>query len=83
MIYLLSALTTFGAVFLKGFQQKNVIGGHIKMGALTSYIIAFFDMASITLIVKGGWTIAFASGTGAAIGMVAAIHAHNRLFKSK
>lgn len=80
MTYALSVLVSFCAVFLKGFQHKNVIGGHLKTVAVTSYLMAAFDVAAVALIVRGGWGIALTSGTGAALGMLTAIKCHDRLF---
>lgn len=80
MIYVISCFVSFVAVALKGFQHKNVIGNHVKTVFLTSYLMAFFDVAAVTLIVKGGWPIALSSGTGAAFGMVFAIKLHDRIF---
>lgn len=80
MLYLLSTVVSFIAVFLKGFQHKNVIGNHIRSVAVTSYLIALFDVATVTLVVHGGWWIALSSGTGAAIGMVASIKLHDKLY---
>ena len=82
-IYPLSVGVSFAAVFLKGFQHKNVIGNHQRTVFFTSYAMAVFDVASVTLIVRGGWWIALTSGTGAAFGMVAAIRLHDWLFKRK
>jgi len=82
-LYAVSIATSFFAVALKGFQQKNVIGGHVKSVFLTSYLMAAFDVASVSLIVSGGWPIALTSGTGAAFGMVFAIKLHDRMFKPK
>jgi len=81
LIYILSTAVSFTACFLKGFQHKNVIGGHLKSVFFTSYLMAAFDVAAVTLIVRGGWPIAISSGFGASAGMVAAILLHDRLFK--
>lgn len=81
MIYFYSILVTFIAVFLKGFQHKNVIGNHVKTVVATSYLMAVFDVLSVYVIVQGGWTIAVSAGTGAAFGMVAAIKLHDKVFK--
>lgn len=81
MIYVLSSFVSFIACFLKGFQHKNVIGGHIKTVFATSWLMAAFDVAAVTLIVQGGWPIAFSSGLGASIGMVVAIKSHDRIFE--
>ena len=83
MIYIISAFVSFVSCFLKGFQHKNVIGGHIKSVFFTSWMMAVFDVAAVTLIVKGGWAIAISSGLGASIGMVVAIKFHNRIFERK
>lgn len=80
-IYAASFAVTFIAVFLKGFQHKNVIGGHLKMVAVTSYAMAFFDVAAVSIVVKQGMSVAWSAGTGAAIGMVCSIVLHDKLFK--
>lgn len=78
-----SIIVSFCAVFLKGFQHKNVIGNHQKAVFYTSFAMAAFDVAAVTLIVKGGWSIAMTSGLGAAFGMIAAMRFHDRLFHIK
>ncbi len=80
MIYFWAGLGTFVAVFLKGFQHKNVIANMYSNTFVTSYLMAFVDVLLIGLIARATWDIAFASGTGAAIGMVSAMWLHNRLF---
>lgn len=82
-IYALSVFVSFISCFLKGFQHKNVIGNHVKSVWLTSYAMAAFDVAAVTLIVKGGWPIALSSGFGASMGMVVAIKFHDRIFGIK
>lgn len=82
-LYLLSFVTSFGAVFLKGFQHKNVIGNHVRSVFYTSFLMAAFDVAAITLVVKGDWTIMFSAGFGAALGMVSSMKLHDRIFKNR
>lgn len=82
-IYAASAMVTFCAVFLKGFQHKNVIGGHMKSVFVTSYLMAAVDVLAVAIVIQGGIWTAISSGTGAALGMVSAIKLHNRLFKEK
>lgn len=81
MIYVLSVFVSFVACFLKGFQHKNVMGNYLRSVFFTSYLMALFDVAAVTLIVTGGWWIALTSGTGAAFGMVAAIKFHDVIYK--
>lgn len=81
LLYITSVLVSFTACFLKGFQHKNVIGNHIKSVFFTSWLMAAFDVAAVTIIVKGGWTVAISAGLEASVGMVAAIKFHNRIFE--
>ena len=83
LLAITSVFVSFIAVALKGFQHKNVIGDHRKSVFFTSYAMAAFDVAAVTLIVKGGWWIALTSGTGAAFGMLFAINIHDWIFKGK
>lgn len=81
MLYALSVAVSFIAVFLKGFQHKNVIGMHYRATFITSMLMAMFDVAAVSIIVKGGWLIAISSGIGASLGMIAAMYFHDRFFK--
>jgi hypothetical protein len=80
-LYILSAVVSFVAVFLKGFQHKNVNAGRMRSIVVFSYLMAVADVFAVSLIVRGGWTTAFSAGTGSALGMVAAIWLHDRIFK--
>lgn len=81
MLYLLSILVSFTACFLKGFQHKNVIGNHIRAVFFTSWLMAMFDVAAVTLIITGGWPIAISSGLGASFGMITSIKFHDQIFR--
>lgn len=81
MLYLISVLTSFVSVFVKIFQTKNVIGDHFRLAFVTSYGVAALDVATITIIIHGGWIIALTSGTGAALGVVSAMKFHDKVVK--
>lgn len=81
-LYALSLAVSFCSVFLKGFQHKNVIGMHYKLTFFTSCLMGAFDVATVTLIVKGGWWIAATSGIGAGFGMITAMYVHKRIVKA-
>lgn len=81
MKYLLAFALSFVSVFLKGFQHKNVQGEHMKSIFIVSYLMAIFDVLIIGLIAKHGeWNIAFATGGGAALGMVISIKLHRKIY---
>ncbi|HGS7906777.1 TPA: hypothetical protein ACMFP1_002895 [Pseudomonas aeruginosa] len=77
--YVVSMITSFTSVFLKGFQHKNVIGNHYRATFVTSFCMAAFDVASVSFIVNGGWVMFFPSGVGASFGMIAAMRYHGAI----
>lgn len=83
MTYILAFVGTFIAVFLKGFQHKNVIGDMYVKTFFTSYAMALMDVLLIGLIARSTWDIAIASGAGASLGMVTSMYVHNRFFGKK
>ena len=80
-IQLTAFLVSFIAIFLRGFQQKNVIHSKYTMIAVTSYLLALTDVAVVGIIVEHGWNTVLAQGTGAALGMLASVYIHNRWVK--
>lgn len=81
--YLLAFAGTLVSVGLKGFQHKNVIKDSRRLMFFTSYAMAFMDVLLIGLIVRSDWSIAFASGTGAALGMLLSTRMHDRFVASR
>ncbi len=80
-IQLTAFLVSFIAIFLRGWQQKNVIHSKYTMIAITSYLLALTDVAVVSIIVEHGWNTVLAQGTGAALGMLASVYIHNRWVK--
>ncbi len=80
-IQLTAFLVSFIAIFLRGFQQMNVIHSKYTMIAVTSYLLALTDVAVVSIIVEHGWNTVLAQGTGAALGMLASVYIHNRWVK--
>ena len=74
---------TFSLVFLRGLQQQNVIHGNYIAAALTPYLIACAEVASVLLVVKTGWSSIPWVGTGGAIGIVSAMLFHRHFFGRK
>ena len=78
-----SFLMTFFTVFLRGFQHKNVIGGHMRSIVAIAYLIYVADFIGFAIIIKNDWRIVFISALGASLGMYASVTLHNRIYKSK
>ena len=76
--HILAFIVSFVAIGLKGFQQKNVTGHHLKAVVVTSYVMTFTDIFFIGLVAKHGWELVWSSGTGAACGMIAAMILHDK-----
>jgi multidrug transporter EmrE-like cation transporter len=73
----------FGAMFacfcvvaLRAFQQQNVIHGYYKVAVVTSYLLAFADIAIVLSVVSMGWAAALWIGTGGALGVTFAMYTH-------
>ena len=81
MIQLTAFLVSFIAIFLRGFQQMNVIHSKYTMIAITSYLLALTDVAVVSIIVEHGWNTVLAQGSGAALGMLTSVYIHNRWVK--
>ena len=81
MIQLTAFLVSFIAIFLRGFQQMNVIHSKYTMIAITSYLLALTDVAVDSIIVEHGWNTVLAQGSGAALGMLTSVYIHNRWVK--
>lgn len=89
--YALLSLANFVYIFLKAFQNKNVIGGHYGLASITNmFLVAteMFVMGSIALAaVTGGFLpllytfIALSIGGGA--GCVTAMYIHTKHVRKK
>ena len=75
-------LATFMLVFLKAWQQQNVIHGYYKWAAITSYGLAIAEVLVVVGIVEYGLMAVFYIGTGGAVGVVSAMKLHKRMQKN-
>jgi hypothetical protein len=86
LIYLTIAVMYFVYVFMRAFQQRNVIHNNYKWIPPVSYAMAACDTFLVFSIAKHADTlmaasiIAFSAGTGGAIGCIAAMILHDRMF---
>lgn len=78
-----SFVTSFCTIFLRGFQQKNLHGNHRALAFFTAYLIIAGEFITVTLVVKSHWWIILSAGTGAGLGMVAAMTFHDRIVRKK
>lgn len=81
MILLLQFTVSLAAVFLKGFQHQNVIGGKYESAFCVSYLMAVLDVAVISFVVESGWLSVIPVGTGAAIGITTSMLVYRKLNK--
>jgi hypothetical protein len=64
---------SFAAVFLKGFQHQNVIGGKYVAAFFFSYMMSAADVVVIYFVAKTGWDSMIPVGTGASLGIVSSM----------
>ena len=72
-------LATFIIVFGRAIQQQNVIGGHYIAAAITPYLIAIGEVATVLLVVDTGWSAIPWVGTGGAMGATSAMYMHRKI----
>lgn len=84
-IFITLFAVNFCHVGLKAFQQKNVIANQYLAIIPISYMMAACEVYIVYSVAKVGFSLpaVFAIGTGAGMGAITAMLAHNRLFKVK
>lgn len=78
-MYWVQFLVSFGAVFLKGFQQQNVVAGHYKSAGVMSFMMAAFEVATIAFVIEGGWASILPIGVGASIGIMLSMYLFRKI----
>jgi hypothetical protein len=84
MIYFTLLGLTFIYVFLRAFQQKNVMHSKYLWMVPASYGMGFCDVYLVFSIANGEhvlWLAAIFMGTGGCIGSILATYIHNRMHK--
>lgn len=76
-----ATLATFALVFLRAFQQQNVIGAHYWTAAITSYGLALAEVGVVLSVIQYQWAAVPWIGTGGALGVTAAMISHRYLFR--
>jgi hypothetical protein len=75
--YLLAFVASFAFIFLKAFQQLNVVHRQYLLVMPTSMAMAACEVAIIALVVKQGWGwIVVFTGFGAGLGAMGAMFLH-------
>ena len=83
MVFLLQFVVSLVAVFFKGFQHQNVIGGNYKAAFGVSYIMAAFDVLIVTLVIEVGYWSILTVGAGASVGIVLSMYIYRKLNKQQ
>jgi hypothetical protein len=89
MTAIIPFLTTFAAnfafIFLKAFQQRNVVHDNYGWVVMTSNAMALFEVYVVAMVAKEGFTawLVFALGMGGGTGCLAAMLLHKRFVLRK
>lgn len=79
MIYALAFVASFAFVFLRAFQQLNVVKGNRVLVIPTSLCMAGCEVFTVASIARSGWGwIVLPVGLGAGIGCLCAMYVHKR-----
>lgn len=78
MLYLTAFGVSFVYIYLKAWQQINVIKHNYKMVPVVSMFMALCEVATIGLVVKESWLMFIPIGIGGGIGCVLSMLINNR-----
>jgi hypothetical protein len=82
LTYALAFASTFAFIFLKSFQQLNVVHRKYWWIVPTSLLMAVCEVYVITVAATNGWGwIILPVGLGGGAGALIATYFHNRMFK--
>ena len=70
-------------VFLKAFQQQNVVHENWALVPFVSMGLAVTEVAIVLFVVNTGWAAIPWMGTGAGLGALGAMWLHKKLFRRK
>ena len=73
----------FAVVFLKAFQQQNVIHENWVLVPFTSMLLACTEVTVVLFVVATGWGAIPYMGAGAGLGALGAMMLHKRLMRRK
>jgi hypothetical protein len=83
-IYLLAFTSSFFFIFLRAFQQLNVVRGNYLLVVPTSIGMAACEVFTIGAIVVNGWGwIVLAVGFGSGLGALLAMYVHKTYVEKK
>lgn len=84
-MYLLIFLSSFFFIFLKSFQQLNVVKKQYWWIVPTSMLMAFVEVFVVATTAKNGWQwmLVILIGLGSGLGSLSATWLHSRHFKEK
>mgnify|MGYP000337724570 CR=1 FL=1 len=82
-MYILAFLSSFGFVFLKSFQQLNVVKKAYMLIVPTSMLMAVAEVYIVATTARNGWQwgLVFLIGLGSGLGSVSATWLHSRYVK--
>jgi len=82
LMYLLAFLSSFGFVFLKSFQQLNVVKKTYSLIVPTSMLMAGMEVYVVATTSRNGWQwlLVFLIGLGSGLGSLSAVWLHSKRF---
>lgn len=78
-LYLSAFLAMVLTTLLRGFQNKNVTGGHKKLAFFCGAAMTVFEGLVIALIAKGGTDVIYFTAIGSGIGWVLGMFIHDAI----
>ena len=76
-------LVTFVSIFMRGHQTQYVVQGKYLGAFLNSWLMAFANVAMISLVATSGWDALLPAGLGSSLGIVSSMYIFRKTHKSK
>jgi hypothetical protein len=82
-VFAIAFSATFATTCLRGFQNKNVAGGHQRLAFLCGVLMTAFEGIVILLLSKAGPEVIVFTSIGAGVGWVVGMKMHDVLVKRR
>lgn len=72
----LQLVLSFGYVFIRGYQNQNMVGGRYYSAFFTSYLVSGAEVTNIMLTTQVGWWSVVPLGIGGSFGVIACMYVY-------
>lgn len=83
ILFGMAFVAMFATTFLRGFQNKNVTGGHKRLAFCCGALMTALEGVVILMLAKSGPELLAFTALGSGVGWVAGMRAHDKLMHKR